>query len=277
MTRRLAIIFLILLVSYCTSSLGFSFNGSPHDQSFAYSKQQLQNRIDQLKREAKATITQETPTLFQGIAYHQNSQEAYREYHFQISPYNVLVIYREPDGTLFAIKSLNFNNRSNPQAPNLSSTPDVEQINLRNGEYFSSVFIKEGQHYHLHYRERFDDSIRYEVLAQNNSGDPLVIDAGFDRLIYQQWQLLIKNEGTFDYLLLPQQDKFRLKIANTECMLTDHTCFRVVVDNWLLAMLSQPLNLEYDSQKRLRGFEGKSNISDKLGNYPRVTITYQHN
>ncbi len=106
----------------------------------------------------------------------------------------------------------------------------------------------------------------------------VVADAGFDRMIQQQWDKLAAGDKVeFEFVALTRAKLVSFEIfmeQNEQGMLR----FRVQPQNWLVRMLVEPLILHYDSDKRrLRRFEGLTNIPKYSGaDHYEARIEYRY-
>lgn len=201
---------------------------------------------------------------FVGIAYQKdNGKVLYSEEHYKNGQVHE-VKYREPDGHIFAEKNIQYVGNH--------TAPTFIQINHRNGEL---IDIKnDGKNVSIHYKEAKDEQPEVESISYSPK---TVIDAGFDHYIVENWASLLEGEThTIEYLLPSHQRTIELKIEKNSCAENDDkTCFLIAANSWVFRMLSQPLNLTYDTQlKRLLVFEGRSNICNEQGSYQDVQIRY---
>jgi hypothetical protein len=196
-------------------------------------------------------------------------QLLYREYHFR-QPGSALgsVEYRGPDRRLLGTKSLDF--QVAPWAP------AFQQIDLRTGEMLFARW--QGSSLTLGYRENHQGEIRQEQVPER----ALVADAGFDNFIRAHWSgLLGEGKKSFSFAVPSRLDTLTLVAQRRACKkpskAAETVCFRVQPDNWLFAVLVDPIDLQYDANSRqLLEFQGLSNITDDNGEPQVVTIRYQH-
>jgi hypothetical protein len=219
---------------------------------------------------------------FMGQAYDLKSNELlYTEYHHYISPTLHKVEYREPNGDIFATKTLNYEKSF--------FSPDVVFTNNRNGEFISAK--KENKQVILEYQENINSSRKKYKISDNNT---LVIDAGFDPFITSNWQSLISGESiVVNYLIPSQGDYYELNLEKTRCDNSENYCFSISASSFFIRMFSSELKLTYSrynqkkstnnliknshekSNYRLTSFTGRTNISDREGNYQDAHIRYQ--
>jgi hypothetical protein len=106
----------------------------------------------------------------------------------------------------------------------------------------------------------------------------LVVDAGFDNFIRNNWQTL-GDSGTVNFnFLVPGRDKalrMRARQAQSDECETGTLCLEVGLDNWLLGALTDPILLTYsrDSRRLLR-YRGISNLASNDGQSQMVDIRY---
>lgn len=199
----------------------------------------------------------------------QSGQLLYREYHYrQLGSGFGTVEYRDPEQRLLSTKSLDFNHA--PWAP------AFQQIDLRTGEL---IFARwQGETLTMGYRESQRDSLQKEQV----NAEQLVADAGFDGFIRERWNDLVTSQPQrFEFAVPSRLNTLTLIAQRRDCETArqsqDAVCFRVKPDNWLFAMLVDPIDLRYDSNHRqLLRFRGLSNITDAEGKPQTVDIRYRH-
>lgn len=206
------------------------------------------------------------PTLI-GYAYHMGTQQlAYTEEHSFPDTLSHHVIYKEADGSVFARKTIDYSDSY--------IAPDIIQENQRNGELIKTEFM--GDAFKVSYRRGFGEHTKESDITLSPD---LVIDAGFDHYIRSNWASLIEEKETvIQYLIPSRQKEIDLRIKPVKCKKDPKDtliCFNIAADSWLYRMLSSSLVLSYDKQsQKLKTFSGRSNISDKNGDYLDVTIRY---
>jgi len=180
------------------------------------------------------------------------------------------VIYQDAGGKLIAHKKLDYSSGA--------TTPSFVQKNYYSGELIE-VALDEGV-----VSMAVTDSNSGEALksSEENPGQklPLVIDAGFDVFVRQNWDSLVAGESlSFQFPLSDRASLIELRIQPLGCSYPTQSdqCFRLDVANWLLRMLVKPIELGYDSnQRQLTRFRGLSNIGDENGNGLVVDIKYDY-
>ena len=169
----------------------------------------------------------------------------YKEYH-HCSPdrQQCQVLYRDTDGNLFARKNIDY-------SQSLSS-PTMTVEDLREG--------------------------RTQLI--DGGGEPdLVVDAGFDNYVRQRWSELYSGETVrFPFLIAGRDSPLTMKASREQEQSCDGgaLCLSVTLDAWLLSMLVQPIELVYDSERRLLQYRGISNIRDAEGRSQQVLIDYDY-
>lgn len=109
---------------------------------------------------------------------------------------------------------------------------------------------------------------------------PMVIDAGFDYFVQENWnQLVAGKTQIFQFPLASRAKLVELRLNPTTCSYDSETdqCFKLDVNSWLLRILVAPIELGYDTDlKRLKRYRGLSNIEDKKGKGMVVDIRYRY-
>lgn len=201
----------------------------------------------------------------------------YTEHHRYQAPYVHQVNYREADGELFATKNINYQQSY--------YAPDISQENHRNGEKISSKMNVDN--ISIQYQENSTSQLKKDSI---DFSPKLIIDAGFDHFITQNWQTLNRGkEMTIDYLIPSSLDHYELSIKKEICKNEKLYCFSISASSFFISLFSSELLLTYstDINKSIRGdsnkqviklesFQGRSNICDSEGNYQDVKITYKY-
>lgn len=202
----------------------------------------------------------------EGVAYeHETEKVLYTEKHFIESKEKHLVTYYEPSGEEFARKTLDYTSGD--------SAPFFHQYNSRLGEVIQ-VFPGEEDTIKVSYQS---SSKAKKAEDEIDTSARLVIDAGFDNFIRQNWTPLQQGEKqNFNYLLPTRGATIELELKKVDC---DPTllCLKISPANPFLGFFAGDIKLEYhtDTRKLLR-FVGRSNIADENGKYRNVSISYQH-
>ena len=179
------------------------------------------------------------------------------------------VLYRDMEQKLIAHKVLDYS--SGPLTPSFVQrnfySDEVITVELEKDELKMAVTAAGSQ---------VAGKSRFTVSASM----PLVIDAGFDTFVTQNWDALVDGSSkSFQFPFAARQRLLKLRIKATRCSHGDDTdqCFSLKIDNWLLSRLVSPIELGYDPMlKRLTRFRGLSNIGDANGDGQSVDIRYRY-
>jgi hypothetical protein len=205
--------------------------------------------------------------IYTGNAYDLDSGILlFREVHYRFAVDNVpqrLVLYRCPDGRVFARKQLH--DDGNAQAP------DFDLIDMR-----------------LNYREGVrQHGDRREVYVQRSADKPEqtaplmvppngVIDDGFDEFVRQHWDALAAGGSLNLPFLVPSRRVFYpFKVQKVENAANPATLtIRLSLGAWY-AFLLPHIDVVYDRTSRhLLHYEGLSNIRDSAGKSYKVRIEF---
>ena len=108
----------------------------------------------------------------------------------------------------------------------------------------------------------------------------VVIDAGFDNYVKSNWDKLATSESqVFQFPIATREILVELKISLKDCSYKTktETCFSLEIDNWFLRLLSDPIELGYDTNlRRLSRYRGLSNIGDGDGEGLVVDLRYRY-
>lgn len=203
---------------------------------------------------------------FVGYAYDIETKKlAYTEHHQYMSETSHKVIYKEVDGKKFAEKTIDYQGGF--------TSPSIEQTNNRNGEHIK--IVKKDNKLWVEYKENAKQAVDLEEL---NVTPSLVVDAGFDHFINQQWNTLVQGkELVVDYLVPSSLAAYQLSIQQYDCDNEQQYCFTISASNFFISMFADQLRLSYDrSTRKLISFQGRSNICDENGDYQDVLITYDY-
>lgn len=117
-----------------------------------------------------------------------------------------------------------------------------------------------------------------ELVVEAVAEAGLVVDAGFDNFIRNNWQTL-GDSGTVNFkFLVPGRNKalrMRARQAQSGECEAGKLCLEVGLNNWLLGALTDPILLTYsrDSRRLLR-YRGISNLASNDGESQMVDIRY---
>ena len=207
-----------------------------------------------------------------GLAYDLKSDQLlYRETHC-VSEDKLAreVIYQDAEGKLIAHKVLDYSSGA--------TTPSFVQHNLYSRELVE-VTLEQGI-VSMAVVDADSRETHKSGSAKPSAKLPVVIDAGFDVFVRQNWDSLVAGDShEFQFPLADREQLIDLRIKPLGCSYLTQTdqCFRLDVANWLLRMLVKPIELGYDTERRrLTRFRGLSNIGDENGNGLVVDIKYDY-
>lgn len=207
------------------------------------------------------------------------SKVLYQEFHFAENPELDLptrVQYRNPDGSLIAEKSMDYS---------LSMTsPSITQIDYRNTARIATEFVPDARDPQVRVGFQAHDSNEYR---QQNVPyrDAMVVDAGFDPFIRQNWQRMVSGRSVSAHFLVPSRlDTVRVNLSQTDtnnCTGVDVEmhCFVIRPAGLLrvVGFLVDPIYIGYEQEsQRLMMFNGLSNLRDDTGDPRNVLITYEY-
>lgn len=201
----------------------------------------------------------------------ESGESIYKEVHCGIpNEMATDVFYQSSEGALIAHKMLNY------QSGN--TTPSFLQTNSMNLEKVKVIFDQKTLVMSMTARDGQDNSRQYQVAALGKT--PIVIDAGFDVFIRENWQALVSGKAKyFQFPLVSRSRLISLRIKQSVCQYETSTdqCFALEPSNWLFRMLASPIELGYDKDLiRLNRYRGLSNINDANGDGLVVDIQYQY-
>ncbi|MFT5219740.1 MAG: hypothetical protein ACI9LO_001876 [Planctomycetota bacterium] len=208
----------------------------------------------------------------QGEAFQLNSDSLlYRETHCEaLNGKSQEVIYKNSRDELIAFKTLDYS------TGNLS--PSFLQYNYGRDQSVE-VLVKESS-VSMVVKNTALSKIESSNDAKIDQRIPVVVDAGFDRYIKQNWDALVSGEQKqFQFPLASRSSLIELRVGSASCNYQSETdqCFKLEMANWLYRMLVDPILLGYDAdQKRLMRYRGLSNIEDKNGDGLIVDIHYRY-
>jgi len=207
----------------------------------------------------------------------------YKEYHYTLEEgKRYVVVYKNSNNKLIAEKELLYTKKV------LNDTnPKLKQNNYLSGETIEVDTLRAEFRVLVEYRESTDDRIERKEFEKPQD---LVVDAGFNQLILEEWSTLLKNKTIrFEYLAPSLQRTFAFTARKDQCDETDSelvnmssnkkeaTCFSMAPKSWLMRQIVAPISLVYDSSsKRLLRFSGLGNVGDESGDYMKVNIRYEY-
>ncbi len=200
-----------------------------------------------------------------------DGQLLYREYHYYSKDLlDHRVIYRSPDDEPVADKTLDY--RSGFTTPSF-----VQQDEL----YPQLIDVKlQEDRLSIKYVQKGDSPEKKTLKAKV----PLVIDAGFDYFVRENWQSLIDTGKSMDfYYPAPTRlSLMELRMQHQPCSEeirpgeeVSAECFTITSANWLIRVLIDPIEIAYDPQtQQLLRFRGLGNVFDSGGSGMKVDIQY---
>lgn len=203
------------------------------------------------------------------------SEILYREFHFAEDAELDLptrVEYRTPDGTVIAEKTVDYSVDT--------SAPAISQTDFRNDAVIRTSHS--GSDVALEFRAHDSDNLQRTTVRRR---DGLIIDAGFDPFVRDNWDRLANGRRiTTDFLVPARMDTVRIGISKTDDSDCDADaqqihCF-VIRPAGLLRVAGwfvDPILIAYapDTQ-RLLMFHGLSNLRDDAGETRNVLIQYEY-
>jgi len=185
-------------------------------------------------------------------------------------PDEIEVIYRNDEGGMVARKLLDYS--SGP------TTPSFVQQN-----YYASEIIAvdlQANQVNMSVLDAADSEPKKSSSARADGEIPVVIDAGFDQFVRDNWDGLLAGEKKKFLFPFAERDQLvKLRIKKSACSYPDATdqCFKLELSNWLIRLLVAPIELGYDPElQRLLRYRGLSNIGDGRGNGSVVDIRYDY-
>lgn len=208
-----------------------------------------------------------------GHAYNiKNNLPLYTEYYSDINHNReVTVNYAKPDGNIFATKTLFYTGEA--------TQPEFQLHDKRDDEKTSARFV-DG-------RLVLSHSLNYatnEKTIMDNA--TLVIDAGFDAFIQQNWdRVTAGKKATFVYAIPSRVETVRLQvreIAVDKSPLASNQnpanwrYFMISPVNKFASIFAAPIHLAYSPDKYLMRYYGRSNLDDDKGGNWDVRIEYEY-
>lgn len=217
-----------------------------------------------------AAAQSSTPTIVIGEAYDiRSNQLLYVEKHRYLSANQHEVKYYNPEGELFAEKSLSYGR--------YEQAPAFEQTNQLRGEWIK--VSDQGDYLKVEYREK-SDSIVFDKRIKVS--DHLLVDAGFDRYVKMHWDSLVSLQQTreIEYLVPSRMTTVGFEVARVNCLSGTREgaiCFAISPTSWFVSLAVDPITVAYDLESRnLLRFNGRGNIVSDSGKYQSVDIHYQY-
>ncbi len=202
-----------------------------------------------------------------GTAYAPGSEQIlYTESYTKNSATRAQVKYESAEGGLLADKQLDFSHDKH--------APDIVRNDYRLN-LMLTITTKNNKTL-LQAQRKGEDALDATLEVE----DKLVIDAGFDFFVQDQWHDLMQGEDVkFRYLVPARNKAIKLKLRQRDCApaAPQKVCFRVKPTNWIIAAVMPPIDLEYDSNSlRLMRFSGFGQLPDSKGKSQEVDIHYRY-
>ena len=200
------------------------------------------------------------PEIIEGVALQLPGRaEVYRERH-EIGTLGHRIEYRAPDGTLIARNVLDYRCSD--------SAPDFEQLDLRGNSLIGARW-QDGKYLLL----RGDETRALDPAAA------LVASSGFDRFVRANWEALAAGDSIdVDFALPARLQTLRLRMTRIEApeeLPNSALWLRIVPVQPLLRAFVDPIELAYDSGRRLLLYRGLSNLTGADGKALTVEIRYR--
>jgi len=214
-----------------------------------------------------------------GIAIsHGTGKPLYCEYHYS-SPDNIIttVEYWDDKQQLIVKKKLDF-------STGLAS-PSVDQQDFRHGE--RRQVSKQSDDWLLRYQPANREGVTTPVVDKVlRTKKPIVVDAGFDKIVRQQWDVLVSGKAKVFRFASPIHGRtisLRVKRRQQERCLSrqydqqKQICYVIQPQSTLLRWFAKPLALVYDkATRRLLMFSGVVNITSDEGGDLSAAVYYQY-
>lgn len=203
----------------------------------------------------------------------------YREYHYAEDPAHDLptrVLYRKPNDELIAEKSIDYS------ASVIS--PAISQKDYRNNSVVTTEHPLDSGARLIRVGYQAHDSERLRS-RDVTSRDSLIVDAGFDPYVRQNWDALTGGQSVTTSFLVPARlDSVRISVSPTEtedcrAAAAPVYCF-VIRPAGMLRMVSwfvDPIYIAYHPEsRRLKSYAGLSNLRDDAGDPVNVLIRFEY-
>lgn len=207
---------------------------------------------------------------FVGKAFDSNTGELIYQEHHEVSlnqnqEYErTHVVYKDKKGNVFAQKQLDFSGEL--LVPQVSFTDTRSQVMLNIERQKDVVSVR-----YQDQRESLKADIRYH--------QRMVVDAGFDQLLLENWEAVLNGDTLkFDFLAPTRGQLIGFSLIPTKQTETIIQ-FDLEPSNFLISLLVDPIKLTYDKQnRRIIRYEGLTNIEDinQDGEYYVANIEYEY-
>lgn len=178
------------------------------------------------------------------------------------------VRYVNPSGKLVAYKNLDYSKNK--------TKPDFEYTDNRSGYMEGAKF--DSNKLHLKFKESPDEEVQTTNILGNEN---LVVDAGFDNFVKQNWHKLSSgNELQINFAVPERLNYYRFTINKTGTIEKNGIKLlqlRIVPTSKILRLLTSGINLEYSIENhRLMAYEGITNVSDDFGKKYKARIIFEY-
>jgi hypothetical protein len=203
----------------------------------------------------------------------------YREFHYAEDPALDLptrVIYRTVDGDIMAEKFIDYSASV--------IAPAITQTDFRNNSVITTEHPPEHGARLIRVKFQAHDSERLRSRDISHR-DNLIVDAGFDSYVRQNWDALTSGNSVATSFLVPSRlDTVRISVSETEpadcrAAVEPVYCF-IIRPAGMLRVVSwfvDPIRIAYHPEsRRLKSFSGLSNLRDDAGNPRNVLIKYEY-
>jgi hypothetical protein len=175
-----------------------------------------------------------------------------------------LVLYRCPDGSPFARKHL--------RSVNGAQAPDFELLDARNG--YEEGVRSDGAERLVFVRA---DARAGRRSAPLDGGSDLVVDAGFDAFVHDQWGALKGAAASVEFVVPSRLEALRFQVRRVGeerigGRLTQR--FRLSLASWYGGLLPHIDVVYDDATHRLLRYEGISNVRDAKARNVSVRIEF---
>lgn len=196
----------------------------------------------------------------------------YREFHYiDEASQKHWVIYKAPNDELLVEKALHYRRAL--------TEPDVTQANYLCGEELAVTQGDGSNRVDIQYQADEKSRLKEKSIKRP---DELVIDAGFNQYLQNNWDSLVDGDDiVFEYLAPSQLKTFPFIAKAVDCEVQGNTasmqCFTIAPKKWWLKLALDPILLSYSEKDRqLLSFAGMGNVADKKCDYMEVNIRYQY-
>ena len=215
------------------------------------------------------TALAQLPSEVVGSAYSKETGDLlYIERHRYLEDHTHEVRYFSPQGEMFARKQLSYDVSEN--------APAFEQLNELKGEWIKASYNDD--QLELQYRETENGKVSSKSFDLKPN---LLVDAGFDRYVKNNWQSLVSDRvGSIEYLVPSKLTTVGFDVSKVACLPDTQesaVCFTISPQSWWVSLVVDPIIVAYDqSTRNLLRFTGRGNIANADGKYQSVDIRYKY-